>query len=392
MRLPDSFYTSVRNRLNEALDERGLDGFLATSPADVAFLSGFFYIATERPVYLWMPREGIRCWSSRGSTRSTRRSRACGCRPSATSSTRGRHRRADPRRGAAPARRPHPPDRVERRGVGRHVPRAVAGHRGRHPGDHRRGGPAAAAQVPRGDPVPRGRRADLRRDARRGPGPDRGGVGDRGAAAARGRDRPARDRVRHRPDVRRVRPRRLHHEAGRGSRVRRPELGPAARPADPPPDRARRHADPLPRRGGGQPVRGERTHLRGGRAHARAGALLRGRPGGAGGRHPGDDRRADLRRGQPDLSRRAARARPGRLHPAPAGARHRVAEPRGAVGRGRRRDRARPGMLLSSEPGVYVPGHAGYRISDTVLVEEDGPRRLTRYPRDLASNVIEGVR
>ncbi|WP_422771881.1 M24 family metallopeptidase [Plantactinospora sp. WMMC1484] len=42
-----------------------------------------------------------------------------------------------------------------------------------------------------------------------------------------------------------------------------------------------------------------------------------------------------------------------------------------------------PGMVLSSEPGVYVPGHAGYRISDTVLVTEEGPRRLTGYPRDL---------
>jgi Xaa-Pro aminopeptidase len=39
-----------------------------------------------------------------------------------------------------------------------------------------------------------------------------------------------------------------------------------------------------------------------------------------------------------------------------------------------------------------VPGHAGYRISDTVLVEEAGPRRLTGYPRDLASNIIEEVR
>ncbi|GAA3149184.1 M24 family metallopeptidase [Nonomuraea salmonea] len=37
-------------------------------------------------------------------------------------------------------------------------------------------------------------------------------------------------------------------------------------------------------------------------------------------------------------------------------------------------------MILSSEPGVYVPGHAGYRISDTVLVTESGPRRLTAYP------------
>ncbi|MBW4722484.1 M24 family metallopeptidase [Saccharothrix obliqua] len=47
-----------------------------------------------------------------------------------------------------------------------------------------------------------------------------------------------------------------------------------------------------------------------------------------------------------------------------------------------------PGMVLSSEPGVYVPGHAGYRISDTVLVTEDGPRRLTGYPRDIDDIVI----
>ncbi|MFD9944768.1 M24 family metallopeptidase [Nonomuraea sp. NPDC059023] len=47
-----------------------------------------------------------------------------------------------------------------------------------------------------------------------------------------------------------------------------------------------------------------------------------------------------------------------------------------------------PGMILSSEPGVYVPGHAGYRISDTVLVTEGAPRRLTSYPRELSDVVI----
>ncbi|QFY08601.1 M24 family metallopeptidase [Nonomuraea phyllanthi] len=47
-----------------------------------------------------------------------------------------------------------------------------------------------------------------------------------------------------------------------------------------------------------------------------------------------------------------------------------------------------PGMILSSEPGVYVPGHAGYRISDTVLVTESGPRRLTAYPRELTDVII----
>ncbi|TDE14347.1 M24 family metallopeptidase [Jiangella asiatica] len=46
------------------------------------------------------------------------------------------------------------------------------------------------------------------------------------------------------------------------------------------------------------------------------------------------------------------------------------------------------GMVLSSEPGVYVPGHGGYRISDTVLVTDGGPERLTTYPRTIEENVI----
>lgn len=46
------------------------------------------------------------------------------------------------------------------------------------------------------------------------------------------------------------------------------------------------------------------------------------------------------------------------------------------------------GMVVSSEPGIYVLGHAGYRISDTVLVTPDGRERLTTYPRDLASSII----
>lgn len=47
-----------------------------------------------------------------------------------------------------------------------------------------------------------------------------------------------------------------------------------------------------------------------------------------------------------------------------------------------------PGMFLSCEPGVYVPGHGGYRISDSVLVTDGDPRRLTAYPRSLEENVI----
>lgn len=42
-----------------------------------------------------------------------------------------------------------------------------------------------------------------------------------------------------------------------------------------------------------------------------------------------------------------------------------------------------PGMIFSLEPGLYVPGLAGFRHSDTVLVTDSGCRNLCRYPRDL---------
>lgn len=47
-----------------------------------------------------------------------------------------------------------------------------------------------------------------------------------------------------------------------------------------------------------------------------------------------------------------------------------------------------PGMIFSLEPGLYVPGFAGFRHSDTVLVTETGCRNLCRYPRDLASLTV----
>lgn len=48
----------------------------------------------------------------------------------------------------------------------------------------------------------------------------------------------------------------------------------------------------------------------------------------------------------------------------------------------------RPGMVFSVEPGIYVPGFAGFRHSDTVLVADNGIELLTHYPRDLASLTI----
>jgi len=49
----------------------------------------------------------------------------------------------------------------------------------------------------------------------------------------------------------------------------------------------------------------------------------------------------------------------------------------------------RPGMMLSCEPGLYFPGEFGFRHSDTILVTRTGHERLTQYPRDLESLTIQ---
>ena len=48
----------------------------------------------------------------------------------------------------------------------------------------------------------------------------------------------------------------------------------------------------------------------------------------------------------------------------------------------------KPGMVFTLEPGLYAPGFAGFRHSDTVVVTEDGIDVLTYYPRDLESLTI----
>jgi Xaa-Pro aminopeptidase len=47
-----------------------------------------------------------------------------------------------------------------------------------------------------------------------------------------------------------------------------------------------------------------------------------------------------------------------------------------------------PGMVFSIEPGLYVPGLAGFRHSDTAIVTDDGVELATFYPRDLANLVV----
>jgi len=48
----------------------------------------------------------------------------------------------------------------------------------------------------------------------------------------------------------------------------------------------------------------------------------------------------------------------------------------------------KPGMIVSCEPGIYEPGFGGFRHSDTILITEDSTEIITYYPRDLESLTI----
>ena len=49
-----------------------------------------------------------------------------------------------------------------------------------------------------------------------------------------------------------------------------------------------------------------------------------------------------------------------------------------------------PGMVFSVEPGLYVPEFAGFRHSDTVVITASGMERLSLYSRELDDLVVAG--
>ncbi|WP_229401674.1 M24 family metallopeptidase [Micromonospora okii] len=393
MRLPDSFYTGVRARLTEALDERGLDGFLATSPADVAFLSGFFYIATERPVYLWMPREGDPLLviprldeeyaAQQGVTT-----------PTVSYAEYPGVVGAEETLAAALSRTGGPARRI---GVGAGV--SVAAFRALSAA-------ISGATLETTDAVAALR---LRKFPEEIPFHEAAArICDEMLAAGRalieealagGGPLPREDEI-------------ARHVVGYGTDrmyaeydlvVYTTKLAGGLVYAGP--NSALPHGLPTRRRV--QP--GDTLILSLGAAVASRfveseRTFVIGEPTAEQARYHEADRRAQEVGTQAMVAGRTC-AEVNRIcldvlreHGLGEHIRHRQGHGIGLqnheppwVDDGDHTVLA-PGMLLSSEPGVYVPGHAGYRISDTVLVQESGPRRLTSYPRDLESNVIEGVR
>ena len=47
--LSNSFYKETRNKLLNLIQEKNLDGFLITNPANIFYFTGFFYVTNERP-------------------------------------------------------------------------------------------------------------------------------------------------------------------------------------------------------------------------------------------------------------------------------------------------------------------------------------------------------
>jgi Xaa-Pro dipeptidase len=48
----------------------------------------------------------------------------------------------------------------------------------------------------------------------------------------------------------------------------------------------------------------------------------------------------------------------------------------------------KPGMVLSSEPGIYIPGFSGFRHSDTIVVTDGEPLVLTKFTKSLDDLII----
>ena len=55
--LSNNFYNQTRKMLLRLIEEKDLDGFLITNPANIFYFTGFFYVTNERPSGFFLSKE-----------------------------------------------------------------------------------------------------------------------------------------------------------------------------------------------------------------------------------------------------------------------------------------------------------------------------------------------
>ena len=58
--LSNNFYNQTRKMLLRLIEEKDLDGFLITNPANIFYFTGFFYVTNERPSGFFLSKENKR--------------------------------------------------------------------------------------------------------------------------------------------------------------------------------------------------------------------------------------------------------------------------------------------------------------------------------------------
>ncbi|MBT6197302.1 MAG: hypothetical protein HOI06_00765, partial [Pelagibacteraceae bacterium] len=57
--LSGNFYKETKNKLLNLIEEKNLDGFLVTNPANIFYFTGFFYVTNERPSGFYLSKNNI---------------------------------------------------------------------------------------------------------------------------------------------------------------------------------------------------------------------------------------------------------------------------------------------------------------------------------------------
>ena len=55
--LSDNFYNQTRKLLLSFIEEKGLEGYLVTNPANIFYFTGFFYVTNERPSGFYISKD-----------------------------------------------------------------------------------------------------------------------------------------------------------------------------------------------------------------------------------------------------------------------------------------------------------------------------------------------